>query len=150
MNSPYIPVPVHPDVLEDELRQIRERYWATHERPGVAVITAMLNLGLVTYAVFRTIHSIFGPFRPGHWFGDGIAVLLFGSWLGMFIGMIVLGVVMQLVSGLCFLLTGRGMYPTETWHGQRLDDPNTGLVMLAGLAGVPLAEVIWVMTGLLR
>lgn len=142
-----IPIPVHPAVLEDDLRQIRERYWATRERPIVAVITAMLNLGLVTFAVFKAINS-FGPFRPGHGFSDSVMVLLFGSWMGLMIGVIVLGMVMRLVSGLCRLFTGKGMYPLETWHGQEVDDPDTRWVMGAGLAGVPLA-VIWVIAGIL-
>jgi hypothetical protein len=143
------PNPVHPDVLERERQELSESYATTKERPVFALIAVVLNFGLVTYVVFRAING-FGRFNPSHWLSDILMVIFIGSWLGLIIAVMIMGVGTAVMSGLSRLLTGKGMFPSPSSHQQHLEDPYVSLVWLAGLAGVPVAEIVWVLAGLLR
>jgi hypothetical protein len=147
--SPYVVVPLSPNTLRGERDELERNYWRADQRPWYALVTALLNLGLVTLAVFKAISAI-NKFETEHWLSGLLFVFTVANFIGAFIFMFIASTVMAAMGGVCRLLTGKSLFPGETRHGQTLDDPVKDLVGMAGVVGMFLAEAIWIIAGLVR
>ena len=138
---------IDPNTIAAEKYQLREEYWLTAERPVYAVLTGLLNVGLVTVANFKTLSAI-STFEPKHWVSSLFIAYIIGGMLGIVIMGFITSFVMLAMSGICRLFTGKYLFPGKTRHGQELDDPGQGVVLGAGYVGMLIAIVAWVIAGI--
>jgi len=138
---------VDPNTIAAEKAQLRQEYWLTAERPVYAVLTGLLNVGLVTVANFKTLSAI-STFEPRHWVSSLFLAYIIGCVLGTGIMFFITSFVMAAMAGICRLFTGKYLFPGKTRHGQELYDPGQGLVIGAGFVGMLIAIVAWVIAGI--